>query len=692
MRFRRLNFCHFSFHPFISPLSKKIKSPLFMKSNLFTLIFCCILHNLSAQCWLPVWSDEFNGTTLDLQKWEPQIGGGGWGNNELQYYTARPENIEMSGTSLKIIARAENYGGEIYTSARLRTKNLADFTFGKFEAEMKLPAGAGLWPAYWMLPSETFYGIWPAGGEIDFMEYLGQNTATCYHTVHAGMPLTSSSTTYNLASGSFSSTFHIFSAEWEPNVIRFYVDGILVSTKTPSNIAPPAIWRFDRIFHQILNLAVGGNWPGTPPPATQFPAEVEVKYVRVFQKNEHLAITGFEQIEPAATGIIYKLPSIGGTYNWSVPSGATIVSGQGTNQISVNFGAASGNISCTVNNACGTSTRVLAVIVTPNVLKNASFEQNLTNWTTSACCGSVADFTLNSANNPPNGANSMCANVTSIGPDSWNTQFFQSTPTIVSGIPYTLSFQAKCDVAHSIGTALWRPSGTVMYHAFPNIGTAWATYSYSFTPVFSMPVGAMQLNFDVGGATGEYCFDQILLAKTSTLPLELLDFQGVMTTSGVQLRWATSSETNLDKFEIERSGDGFLFDKIGEITAQNLASEYSYIDKNVTNQKDHFYRLKIVGIDGEIDFSRLITLKKADNHASILVFPNPSTTHFSIEIFDNLNEQIATFQLFDWAGKLIEKGTFWDKISLDAVAWPTGVYFLKIQFNKKNIGYKLIRQ
>ena len=154
-----------------------------MKTILKTIFYLAVLlstaSNSSAQCWNLVWADEFNGFTFDATKWTPQTGAGGWGNNELQYYTARPENIEVSNGSLKIIARSETYNGSNYTSARLRSINKGDWTYGKFEARIKMPAAQGLWPAFWMMPTENYYGTHPQAGNWILWSCLACTRRAC---------------------------------------------------------------------------------------------------------------------------------------------------------------------------------------------------------------------------------------------------------------------------------------------------------------------------------------------------------------------------------------------------------------------------------------------------------------------------------------------------------------------------------
>ncbi len=242
-----------------------------------------------------VWSDEFNGTSIDSANWEYDIGDGtakgipGWGNNELQYYTNRPENARIEdfpggGRGLVIEAKKESYEGSAYTSARLLTQGLQSFTYGRIEARIKLPIGQGIWPAFWMLGSNIDTVSWPACGEIDIMEYLGQEPDKVHGTIHYGAPHASSGGHYNLPNGNFSDGFHVFAIKWAKGKIRWYVDGESYSAKSNWNSSVGDFPSpFDKPFFLLLNMAVGGNWPGSPNDSTEFPQKMYVDWVRVYQ-------------------------------------------------------------------------------------------------------------------------------------------------------------------------------------------------------------------------------------------------------------------------------------------------------------------------------------------------------------------------------------------------------------------------
>jgi len=249
------------------------------------------IDGIAAQNWQLVWNDEFDGSTIDSSRWEHEVNGDGGGNNELQYYTARPENSFVSGGALHIRALREEYRGRSYTSARLRTKTRGDWTYGRFEARARLPKGQGLWPAFWMLPTDWEFGGWASSGEIDIMELVGHEPRVVYGTIHYGGEWpdnTSSGGSYRLSGEQdFSDDFHTFALEWEPEELRWYVDGhhYLTQRKWHSEGGEfPA--PFNRRFHLLLNVAVGGDWPGSPGETTVFPQEMVVDYVRVYRDAE----------------------------------------------------------------------------------------------------------------------------------------------------------------------------------------------------------------------------------------------------------------------------------------------------------------------------------------------------------------------------------------------------------------------
>jgi len=239
-----------------------------------------------------VWSDEFNtGEVPDPAKWSYDLGDGcpevcGWGNNELQYYTAdRKENARIENGKLIIEARLEKMGTKDYTSARLKSKTKGDWTYGRMVISAKLPKGTGVWPAIWMLPTDWAYGGWPASGEIDIMENVGYNPDSLYGSIHTEKfnHVIGTQVTQGLYSTTLSSTFHEYGVEWDKQKIDFLFDGKIFQT-FKNNHEGSACWPFDKAFHILLNVAVGGNWGGKHGvDVSIWPQHMEVDYVRVYQ-------------------------------------------------------------------------------------------------------------------------------------------------------------------------------------------------------------------------------------------------------------------------------------------------------------------------------------------------------------------------------------------------------------------------
>ena len=235
--------------------------------------------------WTLAWSDEFEGAELDRTKWVAETGGHGWGNKELQHYTDRPENLRVAGGNLIIEARRETYGQSDYTSGRIKTAGLMEQMHGRFEARIKVPKGQGIWPAFWMLGADIEQAGWPRSGEIDIMENIGKEPAIVHGTLHG--PGYSGDKAFGnpspLERGNYSDDYHVFAVEWERGEIRWYRDGMLYHTARPGLVKGE--WVFEHPFFVLLNLAVGGMWPGYPDSTTVLPQRMLVDYVRVYRRS-----------------------------------------------------------------------------------------------------------------------------------------------------------------------------------------------------------------------------------------------------------------------------------------------------------------------------------------------------------------------------------------------------------------------
>lgn len=247
--------------------------------------------------WKLVWNDEFNsaeGSAPDPAHWIFDVGGHGFGNHQLEYDTSRPENAIIQQGNLVITAHKETYTGSDgvtcnYTSARLKSDKLFERQYGRFEARIKLPEGQGMWPAFWMLGQDVDQVGWPQCGEIDIMENVGKEPSSVHGTIHG--PGYSGSNgiggTFTLPDGKkFSDDYHVFGMEWDSDSILFSVDGEAYHTVSRASLPESSPWVYDHPFFMLVNLAVGGDWPGPPDDATRFPQKMLVDWIRAYEPVE----------------------------------------------------------------------------------------------------------------------------------------------------------------------------------------------------------------------------------------------------------------------------------------------------------------------------------------------------------------------------------------------------------------------
>ena len=365
-------------------LPMKSNYDLLKKVLLLAILLVSPFLEIRAQCNTLIWSDEFNGTTVDGTKWQSISGNGcpsncGFGNGEAQRYDPNQATIVKEGTNsyLNIQAKYEpnaQFPQQPYSSAKLTTEGKYSIKYGRIEARMKLSSGTGAWPAFWMLPDG---GSWPFTGEIDIMEAKHRNPKSIDGTIHydaGGYHYTGRSYT---SLTDLSTEFHVYAIEWGPNSIKWFVDGNLFQTATPISTVNGG-WPFnDKQFFIILNLAVGSlgtpytsvNGAGVAPVQTDFPAKLQVDYVRVYSGSFTYGVLGDTKVYNNETNKTYSINTIAGAgYNWTVPAGATITSGQGTNTITVNWGTTAGDVTVVATvSGCDTKTYKLAVTTEPAI-------------------------------------------------------------------------------------------------------------------------------------------------------------------------------------------------------------------------------------------------------------------------------------------------------------------------------------
>jgi beta-glucanase (GH16 family) len=484
-------------------------------------LFCWPGTGISAQTRQLVWAEEFESGSLDRSVWQFESGPS---NDNVQFYTDRTGNATIGDGKLRIIALKESYQGYEYTSAHLRTEQAQGWRYGRMEASIKLPATKGFVPAFWMLPVDNQYGWWPNSGEIDIMEHPTNEVTKIYGTVHTE--------TYNLFAGPLppggsttevpdaEDAFHLYAVEWSPEKIDFFVDDQKYYTFENDN-GSSSTWPFDQPFYIILNLAVGGGWVGTPDETTVFPAVMEVEYVRVYQDLNEVEIQGPEFITYQTAGVSYSLGEIeGATYQWSVPGGAEITSGQGSPHITVDWGLFGGMVEGEITTGEGACSKTIPVRISSNLLKNTGFEKGVKHWRSAT--GYPVKALMNLDEDVfSTGDHSLFAGVTDATGNAWDVQLSQSNLALRGGTKYHASLMAKSGAtgdqisAGVINVSNYALAGQTTISPDEN----WALYAFEFTPSGNIDAA---FNVDMGGHTGSYYLDDFVLTTRELTDMNLV--------------------------------------------------------------------------------------------------------------------------------------------------------------------------
>jgi beta-glucanase (GH16 family) len=496
---------------------------------------CKKLNGIQTDMYL-VWSDEFDGTELDTTKWHFEIFGSCWDN--VHWNTDSPNNTNLSDGKLHIIARKDSAqtsdekakacdGIHYYTSSYIVTQNKADWQYGRIEALIKLPnVGQGFVPAFWMKPADEMYGWWPYSGSIEIMEHPTNQIVNIFGTIDTKVYSflgIGSPETHSIQIPDAETAFHTYAIEWSEEQIDFYVDTNKYFSYLNDHTGFET-WPFDQAFYAILDISVGGGWVGNPDEYTVFPAIMEVEYVRAYQKLEDIHITGPDVVTPNSTGISYSLPLLNdANYSWTISPGAQIVSGQGTNQILVDWGEINGNVGGEITVNSNSHTTGIAVEVTANLIKNAGFEKGGKYWN--------SNITTFNEWNQPRGSyefisspfshtdQSIKINIPALLDYAWDFQLSQIGFPLKNKKEYNVSFWAKSDVSgNKISATIVIPKNLgkanyVLYGRQFILTDQWAQYSFSFAANDNTE-GA--LNIDMGYQVGTNCFDDFsLLIKSN---------------------------------------------------------------------------------------------------------------------------------------------------------------------------------
>ena len=331
-----------------------------------------------------LWSDEFDGSELDENVWNVMLGDGcsyglcGWGNNELEIYTR--DNIKVENGMLIIEARKQELEQNqtvVYTSGRINTDQLVDVgVFGRYEARIKLPRGGkGIWPAFWMLPSDWIYGGWPKSGEIDIMEQIGREPYSVHGTIHFGMKGHEYRGKSVDLPTPFSDDFHVFAVEREYNYIRWLLDDVVYFFMSADDVGNTT-WPFNEEFYFLINLAIGGLWPGYPDNSTHFPQHMLIDYVKIYDgllpSMFGPRVVDFDgEADEKDYRILNAFPN--SSFNWTAPEGSRITSGQGTSRVTVQFGDENGILCCEISTPSGKKVISLNILVKGHFWKQFSF-------------------------------------------------------------------------------------------------------------------------------------------------------------------------------------------------------------------------------------------------------------------------------------------------------------------------------
>ena len=624
--------------------------------------------------WSLYWSDEFNvDGAPDNTKWVYDIGIGpgndGWGNSELQFYTNRTQNVNISNGTLKLTLIKENYNGMNYTSGRIKTQNIFSFKYGKIDVRAKLPSGVGTWPAIWMLGSNLPTAGWPQCGEIDIMEHKGNDMNKIFSTLHYPNNFGANGPSGNIVIAD-ATQFHKYTAEWNETAIKFYVDDVLFYTFNNNNTLP-----FNQNFFIILNLAFGGSFVGNVYDPNLTAATLEIDYVKVYKNGNVPTISGFNVpstklvTDPPFTLTQPTSNSNGAfTYSSSNTAVATVsgnvvtLVGVGTTTISASQAASgtfsSGDISSnlTVNYTQPTAGPAAPTLNASNVISlfsNTYTNRTVNTWSASWDQADLADVVLG-GNNAKLYTNCNYAGIEFTGANSINATSMNFlhvdiwTPNLSAISVKLVDFGA--DNAYGGGDD---KESSIQISPQPTL-CGWSSY---FIPLSSFAALTSRANLSqllfLGSSTIIYV-DNIYFSTQSTLPVIFTNINALQNGNAVNINWSTSYETNNKGFGIEHSTNGINFTQIQFVPANlNSANSNNYLatHKNPV-AGTNYYRLAQVDNDGKITYSSVISVK-FNYKNTITVYPNPVKTKLTVQL-NTISEKVKLIQLISLDGKVVQ--------------------------------------
>lgn len=457
----------------------------------------------AADPWRLVWSDEFEGTGLpDASRWSWDVGGGGWGNSEQEFYTdKRVENARQEGGNLVIEARREPWDTRSYTSARLVTRGKGDWLYGRVEVKALLPTGRGVWPAIWLLPTDWKYGDWPKSGELDIMENVGYDPDRIHSNIHTQAYNHSIGTNKgnNRLVSSPSTNWHVYRLDWYPDRVEYYIDDVVLFTFRNEGTGP-AVWPFDQRFHLILNIAVGGSWGGAQGiDDAIFPQTMKVDWVRVYQQDPSGPTTlgtkavgqGRIEVTPAKT-------------SWDRTETAQVSAVPATGWT---FARWAGGGSRPDTGVSMSSDRTLEAWFRPagDLLVDGDFAAGGVAWDGPNYLGTASGTGAKAGG-------VVTAGVSSGGTERWNVQLLQSGFGLETGRTYRVEFTAKASVARSIDVSVEHDASPWTSHSrrLLELGTEPKVHSWTFR-MYGASDPAARMVFNLGLEAGDVTLDDVRL-------------------------------------------------------------------------------------------------------------------------------------------------------------------------------------
>lgn len=634
-----------------------------------------------------VWSDEFDTDgPVDNTKWNHQVWRAGTVNNEKQAYTNRIDNSWVEDGKLIIRALKENHNGAQYTSARLTSDRKGDILYGRVEVRAKLPKGRGTWPAIWMMPTKSVYGGWPRSGEIDIMEFVGFDPNNVHANVHT------QAYNHNIGTNKGGSKhqpdltdeFNVFAINWTPEKIEFFCNDDNYFTFY-NEYKTSAEWPFDKEFHVILNIAIGGDWGGAQGIDNNiFPTQMEVDYVRMYKDLSNFGIDGKQEVEHYEKNITYATHNLeNATYTWNVPSGATIISGQNTNEIKVDWGCNPGEVECMITFEGQTYPNTIEVSV-----KEVAIEGK--EWIDDNAQG-----------------------VTYSVPEIENATYSWSASdgiTITSGAT-SHSIVANFDNEGVINVTISTECGDIDDSIEVFFGTGLFPYPNKDKPAV-VPGTIIAGHYDYGGEGVAYHdkepANQGALQGTVIRPEEGVDTEkndGVdaigWIDSGEWLKYTVEvAETANYNIKVRTSGEGsggkfrILFDdidKTGEIAATHSGSWTNFRDVVIRDieLEAGMQTMKFDIVRGGFNMSKIIfensvgiNNKNADNGVNF--YPNPANNFIEVSVRnDHINKPAYIYGLLGelYITQTIENNIF----TIDLSSLKEGIYILSINNETHNI-------